>query len=75
MPLVKTSRFLEGVSVVRWPVQIPKMGNEPPACCQDHERGERGPRPLGFVLAGEDREPDEVQHSGLWRGYRLNLQP
>ena len=23
---------------------------------------------LGFVLAGEDREPDEVQHPRLWRG-------
>ena len=25
---------------------------------------------LGFVLAGEDREPDEVQHPRLWRGCR-----
>ena len=43
-------------------------GNEAARRRQDHERGEQGPRPLGFVLAVEDREPDEVQHTRLWRG-------
>lgn len=25
---------------------------------------------MGVVPAGEDREPDEVQHPRLWRGWR-----
>lgn len=50
-------------------------GNEAARRRQDHERGEQGPRPLGFVLAVEDREPDEVQHPRLWRGCQLNLNP
>ena len=45
-------------------------GNEAARRRQDHERGERGPRPLGVVPAGEDGEPVEVQHPRLWRGCR-----
>ena len=47
-------------------------GNEAARRRQDHERGERGPRPLGVVPAGEDGEPVEVQHPRLWRGCTLN---
>lgn len=40
LPLVKTSRFCEGVGVLASP------------CRQDRGRGEQGPRPLGAVSAG-----------------------
>ena len=47
-------------------------GNEAARRRQDHERGERGPRPLGVVPAGEDGAPVEVQHPRLGRGCSLS---
>lgn len=54
MPLVKTSRFWEGVGALASPCRA--MLSE----WQDHEQGERGPCPLGAVSVGEDGEPVEV---------------
>ncbi len=45
-------------------------GNEAARRRQDHERGERGPCPLGVVSAGEGREPVEVQEFAV-RKYRI----